>query len=247
MRKPVKRILIVSASVIALLLLLCCGFFVKFYTETRKMSPVETQQVIDGIYAVQDTIVNMFLVKNGNTYIAIDAGNNVENIQQGLNALEIDSQSVVAVFLTHTDRDHIAALELFNQATIYLADAEEQMINGQTARFIFSKNHLKFAYTLLEDEHIIDISGLRVRGILTPGHTPGSMCYLINNTYLFAGDSMSLIDGEVKEFNTLFNMDSETQRISLKKLAKLSGVQYIFTAHYGISDNFQQAFSPWKD
>jgi len=247
MKKSGKRIVIVCVVIIVLILLLCSLFVVRIYTDIRKMSSLETQQVIDQVYAVQDTFVNLFLIKSGDTYIAVDAGNNVEHVRQELEILQIDPQNVTAVFLTHTDADHVAALKLFSKATIYLSGAEEQMINGQTARFLFLKNSLDCSYEMLEDNQIFDISGLQVKGILTPGHTPGSMCYLINGTYLFTGDSTNLQNGKINEFNDLFNMDSETQRISLRKLAKLSRVKYVFTAHYGFTDNYQHAFENWKN
>lgn len=246
MKKPVKRILIAFSVAIGLLLLLCGIFIVKIYSETGKMSPMETQKVIGEVYAIQDSFVNMFLIKSGGKYVAIDAGNNAEHIRQELNTLQIDPQNVVAVFLTHSDSDHRAALSLFHNAVIYLSKAEEQMINGQTSRIFFVKNRLKYEYELLEDNQILDISGLKIRGILTPGHSPGSMCYLVNDTYLFTGDSMSLKDGKVNEFNHFFNMDSETQRISLRELADLPGVKYIFTAHYGFTDNYQNAFGNFE-
>ncbi len=247
MNKPVKRVLITIGVSIGLILLLSVGLILKFKSEFSKMSPMETQLIFENVYAMKDKFGNMFLIKNGNKYIAIDAGNNAEDIKQAFNALKIDPQNVVAVFLTHTDSDHIGALSLFKNAVIFLSETEEQMINGQTARFPFVKFKLDFERQLLEDNQIIDITGLKVRGISTPGHTPGAMCYLVNDNWLFTGDSLSLKDGKVREFNELFNMDTETQRLSLRKLAKVPDVKYIFTAHYGIMRNNQNAFENWKD
>lgn len=247
MNKSAKRIGIGFGIAIGLVLLLSGVLILAIYIEIRKMSSLETQKVVDGIYAVQDTYVNLFLIKGDNRYIAIDAGNNAARVQQALDRLQIDPQKVAAVFLTHSDADHIAGLSLFNNAVIYLSAAEEQMINGQTSRFLFLKNKLAYPYEGLEDNQLIDIAGLRVRGHLTPGHTPGSMCYVINDVYLFTGDSMSLKEGKADEFNDLFNMDSKTQQRSLKKLADLSRVKYIFTAHYGYADNYQNAFANWRD
>jgi len=248
MKKNVKRLLIICCAVLCLLIILSCLYLVKFAAETGMMTSLETQQVIEGVYAIQDTFVNMFLVKgDDDTYIAIDAGSHPEHILLELQRLKIDPQHVVAVLLTHADTDHVAALELFKQATVYLSHDEEQMINGQTARFLFIKNHLKSSYKLLEDQQILNISGLQIKGILTPGHTPGSMCYLIDNIYLFTGDSMSLKDGAVFEFNKFFNMDSNMQQKSLRTLANLPGVNYIFTAHYGFTDKYEHAFENWRD
>jgi glyoxylase-like metal-dependent hydrolase (beta-lactamase superfamily II) len=182
-----------------------------------------------------------------NQYIAIDAGNNEKRVRQELDKLKVDPDRVVAVFLTHTDADHVAALGLFRNAVIYISKAEEQMINGQTSRFLIFKNKLGYPYKLLEDNQILDASGLKVRGILIPGHTPGSMCYLVNDVYLFTGDSLSLKNGKVDTMIDFFNMDSEMQRRNLRKLAALPNVKYIFTAHYGFTDNYQYAFDTWKD
>jgi hydroxyacylglutathione hydrolase len=242
-----KKILIRSGVGISLVLLLCGLVLVKIYFEVKKMSPMDTREIVKDVYAVQDGFVNLFLIKNADTYIAIDAGNNAEHIQQELARLHIDPKDVVAVFLTHSDVDHIAALSLFKNAVIYLSRAEEQMINGETSRFLFMKNRLGYPHELLEDNQVINISGLKIKGILAPGHTPGSMCYLINNNYLFTGDSLGIKNGKVKEFNKIFNMDTQTQRLSLGNLADLSGVEYVFTAHYGFTDDFQKAFENWKN
>lgn len=63
---------------------------------------------------------------------------------------------------------------------------------------------------------------------MTPGHTPGSMCYLVNGRDLFTGDSLSLKAGRAGLFNEFFNMDSETQKKSLRKLKNTPGVQFIY-------------------
>jgi len=234
-------------AVIGLVTILTCGILVKFYLEARKLSPLETGEIVAGVYSVHDTYVNLFLLKINDIYIAIDAGNSQKHVQQELKRLQIDPEKVAALFLTHSDSDHTGACSLFSNAVIYLSKAEEQMINGQTSRFLFMKNKFKFSHVLLKDNQIINFPGLKVKGILTPGHTPGSMCFLVNDTYLFTGDTMGLKNGEATGFNDFFNMDSDIQRSSLGKLAKLSGIKYLFTAHYGFTDSLETAFRNWQD
>jgi len=254
MKKTVKRILI-GLSIGLLILLLVVSMFniksetdkIKFKSETDKMTPLDTQEIVEGVYSIKDSYVNLFLIKSGDKYIAIDAGNNLESVKQEMEKLNIDHQKVVAVFLTHSHADHVGALELFKNATIYISREEEQMINRQTSRFSIFKNKLNYDYELVEDNQIINISDLKIKGILTPGHTPGSMCYLINDKYLFTGDTMSLKSGNVDVFNDFFNMDTETQRKSLKKLTGFPEVKYIFTAHYGFTDNYKKAFNNWNE
>ncbi len=240
-----KKALIITGAVLGLLVLSGAAYILKFQFETRKMTPLETREVVKDVYVVQDSFVNMFLIKGGDHYIAFDAGNDAAHIRLELGKLNIEGGKVDAVFLTHTDADHTAALSLFGNATIYISKAEKQMIDGQTPRFLFVHNSFDYQPELVEDGQVVDVSGLNVRGILTPGHTPGSMVYLVNDKYLFVGDSMSLQDGKVELFNDFFNMDSGTQRESLRKLVDLSGVEHVFTAHYGVANDYARAFSRW--
>ena len=246
MKKKTKIIL--SALGITIVLFIIAGIYLvtKLRAETSKMLALETGEITDGIYAVKDKHVNLFLVKGRDGYITIDAGDNAEQITRELRRLKIDEEQVKAVFLTHTDRDHVAALGLFGKAKVYISRDEEQMINGKTPRFFsLFKNSLPFKYELLDDGQVIDIAGVKIKGIMTPGHTPGSMCYLVNDRFLFTGDSMSLRDGRAGLFNEFFNMDSETQKKSLHKLKNIPDLKYIFTAHYGLTDNHKQAFENW--
>jgi hydroxyacylglutathione hydrolase len=68
----------------------------------------------------------------------------------------------------------------------------------------------------------------------TPGHTIGSASYLVNDGYLFTGDTLSIKNSKMDVFNEFFNMDTAVERVSIEKIKALSGVKYIFTAHYGI-------------
>ena len=160
--------------------------------------------------------------------------------------ININPDEVTNLFLTHSDSDHVGAVKLFKNAKIYLSKLEEQMINGKTSRFFIFKNKLDVKYELLEGNQVINLSDVKIKSISTPGHTPGAMCYLVNDKYIFIGDSMSLKNGEADLFNELFNMDPETQKLTIKKLAQLSGIKYIFTAHYGLSDNYEKTFKKWK-
>ncbi len=82
--------------------------------------------------------------------------------------------------------------------------------------------------------------------IITPGHTPDSMCYLINNKYLFTGDALSIKAGKIDKFNEFFNMDTETATKSIEKITRIPVTEYIFSAHYGYSDDYKNAVKDWK-
>lgn len=247
MKKPIKRILWGFVIVVALLFAMFGWYGIKASSETKKMSPAETGLISDGILTIKDSFVNMYFVKSGTSYIAIDAGNSVEGIAKGLSELKISPESVIAVLLTHTDGDHVNALGLFPKATIYISKQEEKMINGEKSRFLFFGNTLSGrSYKTIDDDQVFDILDLKVHGILVSGHTPVSMCYLINDKYLFTGDALSLKDGKVNGFNEFFNMDTKTALQSMSRITNLEKAKYILTAHHGFNSDYKNAVRDWK-
>ena len=182
MNKAIKWILIGVGTLVLILAIVLGGFVLKMKSEMKKMKVIETGEIAPTIYTVKDTFVNMFLVKDSDNYVAIDAGNDLKAIKEGLKKLNIDPEKITTVLLTHSDGDHVAALKLFKNATVYLSREEEQMINGKTARMMNSHNKINTkTYSLLDDQQTITIGNLSIKGILTSGHTPGSMSYLINS------------------------------------------------------------------
>lgn len=246
MNSIVKRVIIGIAAVALLL----AGFFgftlFRFNAETKTMSPLATGVIADGVYAIKVKYVNMYIMKKGNDCIAFDAAQDPETVKQELSKIQIDPEAVKAVFLTHTDSDHAGALGLFKNAAVYISKQEEQMINGTTRRmFIFHNKAIK-EYRAFDDGQVVEVGAIRVRCILTAGHTPGSASYLVDDSILFTGDTLSLKDGRVGIFSELFNMDSAAERISWTKIMDLPGVKYIFTAHHGYADDYRKAFEAMR-
>ena len=247
MKNTYKRIFSGIGIIIIIIVIFIVTYGIRANSAMKKMSPIASQKFVGDIYAIQDSYVNLFLIKGIDKYIAIDGGKKLENVKKELQKLSINPNDVVAVFLTHTDFDHVAAIELFNNASVYLSKEEEQLINGEKSRF-FSLVGNKIntqQYELIDDGQILNIEGIQVQGISTPGHTPGAMCYLINNSYLFTGDALRLKDGQINLFYDIFNMDTESARNSINKLANISEVEYIFTAHNGYSDDFNYLINEW--
>lgn len=242
MKKTTKRFLTVGGIIFSILALCIFGFILKMKSEMKEMDVIVTKEIVHDIFSINNSYVNMFLVRDSDFYVAIDAGNDIEVVERELKMLNINPDKVTVVMLTHTDGDHTAALKLFKNAKIYLARQEEQMINGTTSKFLFIGNKLDdIDYNLLDDQQIINIGKLRIQGILTPGHTPGSMCYLMNDKYLFVGDAFGLKNGKLSKPNDFFSMDMKNGIKSMAKINHLPKVEYIMTAHNGYSDNYKYA------
>lgn len=123
-------------------------------------------------------------------------------LEAGLARLGADTADVVAVFLTHSHRDHIAAWPRVRGATFHLAAAEVERFTGQ-------KRHEgwvpKAAGALLEPNlpapGELSLRGFQgdtaftfgadtVYAFTIPGHTAGSAAYLLRGV-LFLGDAVS--------------------------------------------------------
>lgn len=114
------------------------------------------------------------------------------------------------------------------------------MITRKVARkygVIYNKK-IEEPYKLLKENDEVAVGTIKVRAIETPGHTPGSMSYLIDGEFLFVGDAFKLIDGKAYPNSPFYCMDTAKQEQSIKKLAKLKDVHSVFTAHGGYSNNF---------
>jgi len=110
------------------------------------------------------------------------------------------------VINTHNDFDHVSG------------NAEVMKITS--AKLLEMKDN---------DKKVID--GMMIKCIATPGHTPDSKCYIINEA-IFTGDTLFV--GKVG--GTGNEIASRTQFASLKKLAMLDDNLKIYPGHdYGIS------------
>jgi len=156
--------------------------------------------------------------------------------------LGINPDDVTAVFLTHTDGDHVGALKLFDKAKLYMSKEEEQMISGKKSKFLWFGNSIpRTDYILLEDREIIRVGNLKIEGILVPGHTSGTMAYLINDKYLFTGDILSLQDGKIAPIPAFFDMDNAQAIESMEIIRHIFTAEYILTAHWGYTDDYKTA------
>lgn len=248
MKRKVKRIILIASAVIVPVVLIGVGFGIKIKSELNKMSPVESGEIIDNLFAVNDAMVNFYLIEDNGKYVAFDCGTDPETISTELEKLNINADLIAAIFLTHTDWDHAGGIPMFPNAKVYFSRQDEQLITGETKRMLLQGNDIGTGnYTLLDDRQTIAIGNLKIRGILTPGHTPGSMCYLVNEKYLFTGDALSLSDGKIAGFNEMFNMDTEKATESMKLITTLPEAEYIFTAHYGYTIDYLNAVKSWND
>ncbi|NCG39421.1 MAG: MBL fold metallo-hydrolase [Actinobacteria bacterium] len=132
---------------------------------------IEVHKVVVGPY--ENNVFTIRCTETGEA-ILIDAANEHEQL------LEIcQNLGVRTVVETHGHFDHIQAIPAIRDA------GYEVGVTLEDAGMLPSYDYL------LEDDSVIEVGRLRIRTILNPGHTPGSMSFHVENTpLLFSGDTL---------------------------------------------------------
>jgi glyoxylase-like metal-dependent hydrolase (beta-lactamase superfamily II) len=199
---------------------------------------LETGPVSETLLVIRDGWVNFFVVKAPGGLLCIDTGWRATNVSRSFERLSLDIQEVKVVFLTHLHWDHARCLSLFKQAELYVGEHEQP-------HFFMRQRVVEQSFRRLYDGQMLSVCGLDVRVIATPGHTPGSVSYLVGNSLLFTGDTLRLRQGSVAPSPSCFNQDGDVLKASLRKLASVQGVDCLLTAHSGFSKKPAEAFAPW--
>ena len=220
--------------------------------------PMNTGRIDERVACVREWVANIFFYTKNGTTIMIDAGYNYERLREKMGWLDIDPASIQHILITHQDTDHVGALErdselLFRDATVYLSEIENRYLTGEKRRRVIHKLYkLPMVKTdnkrvLLQDGQIMDIDGIKIECLLVPGHTWGHMVYLIDDEYLFTGDTIWFgADGGCSFLSTL----AEDNKLAVRSLEKLEaelrrrgGPIKVITGHTGWSDDLDFVFA----
>lgn len=224
--------------------------------------PLNTGKIDERVSCVREWVANIFFYTKNNTTIMIDAGYNYARLKEKMGWLDIDPKSIKHILITHQDTDHVGALEadserLFKDAKIYISDIENRYLNGEVRRRVMHKMcklplvKIDNEKILLKDKEVFFIADIRIECLLVPGHTWGHMVYLIDDTYLFTGDTIWFgKDGGYSFLSTL----AEDNDLSLRSLEKLetdiksrNRQIKVITGHTGWSDDLNFVFAHRKE
>ena len=165
---------------------------------------------------------NCYLVWNEDSdrCLVIDPGYEPERVLSEVARL---NKTIEAVLLTHGHFDHVGAVRTLAAETdcqVYLNEQDLSMPTQLTAGPLY--------YThLYKEGDVLNLAGVKLRVIHTPGHTPGSVC-LVAEDAIFSGDT--LFEGSCGRTD-LPGGDWATILKSLKRLAQMEGDFRVYPGH----------------
>lgn len=173
-------------------------------------------------FTIGSLCTNCYLVWGENTdqCILIDPGYEPEYL---LEQVRLCRKTLEAILLTHGHFDHVGGVKQIAEETgckVYICP-EELLV---PPRFTAGEHYYTHTY---RDGDTLQLAGLSLQVLHTPGHTLGSVCLLCENT-LFSGDT--LFAGTCGRTD-LPGGNYQTMLSSLRRLYRLEGDYKVLPGH----------------
>lgn len=209
-------------------------------------------KLTDNIYLVGSGFIGLsneldghiYLIDAGTELALIDCGAGVdtEAIVENIKSDGLDPGKLSKLLLTHAHPDHAGGARWFKDnygMKVYISSREQKLLAEGSASELGLEMALKsggyfegyrFKHCQAEglnDGQSIKLGDLSLKHILTPGHSPGSACYLLDTGKrqdLFSGDTV-MMNGMVGLLNCPgFSMDAYRKTARILKGLKPDGL-----------------------
>lgn len=157
---------------------------------------------------------------DGKHCMVIDPGYDPMTI---LSTLEMEELTLDAILLTHGHFDHVGAVKALAVETdcaVYLNEKELALPPMMTAGPLFYTHSYR-------DGDVLSLAGLTITVMETPGHTPGSVCLLVDDA-MFSGDT--LFEGSCGRVDFPGSSPAD-MRASLTKLRCIERNYWVYPGH----------------
>ncbi len=133
-----------------------------------------------------------YMICEGDKALVIDLGVKTEKILAVAAEMKVNVEKII---MTHGHIDHIAELDNIVEKTKARAyihiDDEPSLTDAKlnVSAFTFTPKTVNTKCEVLREGSIVKLGTLEFMVIHTPGHSPGSICLLVNDK-LFSGDTL---------------------------------------------------------
>lgn len=180
---------------------------------------------------------NVYLISDGNATIVVDPSCEPEAIMAALG-----NRVPAAIVLTHRHWDHIGAAAALREQTgalVIASEADAPYITGEQVLPGVNTHGVAPCPVdhAVNDGDVLEIGNMAWKVMLTPGHTPGSMCLYIDPRFGSNKEGAPvLIAGDTLFFGSIGRTDFEggsmsAMRQSLKHLAVLPDNTVVLPGH----------------
>ncbi|MBL7174473.1 MAG: MBL fold metallo-hydrolase [Desulfobacteraceae bacterium] len=215
-------------------------------------------KVLDNLHAfiwreVTGNNCNTYCI-DGSKKILIDPGHRqlFGHVEQGLAEVGLSLQQIDLVIITHGHPDHMEAIQVFQKPTLFAMSLEEMEYYKKMAEhypIASALDSLNPDFFLQEGEFRVGKETFQV--VLTPGHSPGSICiYWPEYKALFTGD---VVFNQGIGRTDLPGGSGKLLKESIEKVANLD-VEYLLPGHgeivtgrKSVMDNFKIIEIQWFD
>ena len=180
--------------------------------------------VITGLLRVN----TYFLVNDKMQAVVIDCGENYKRVKSTEQELGV---KIEAVLLTHAHFDHAGSAKKLQDdgAKIYISELDADKLTAEgSLSSNFGRKFEQFTPDFtFSDGQTLNVLGINIDVIATPGHTNGSVTFKVDNA-LFTGDTLFYDSVGRTDFPT---GSREDMIRSVKKLFALSGDYQVYPGH----------------
>lgn len=175
---------------------------------------------------------NSYLVSSDttNTAVLIDGGGGLDRIDA---YLKENNLKLVALLLTHGHFDHITIANALKQKfnmQIYIHNEDAIMLKSEDnlANMTGIRVEKCDADVLLNGDETLSFGEMSFKVIHTPGHSRGSVVYILNDKYMFSGDTLFRDSFGATHF---YGGSMEEMKKSLFTLFSLYGDMPVYCGH----------------
>ncbi len=177
----------------------------------------------------------------GNAAAIVDPGGSADLI---LNKIKQEKLDVKMILLTHGHFDHVMGvpdlLEAYPDLPVYITETDypEARDGGQFGYRMGEVSSVQF----YDEGDMVELGGLKIDVLRTPGHTPGSVTLRVEDV-LLTGDT--LFCGSCGRTDFPGGSYADMQR-SLKRLADLPGDYRVYPGHEGSTTlDYERKYNPF--